>query len=156
MAVPVSRGRPYLNFNFLVDLGMGNAGGTDTSFQAGFQECSVIGTEVTVAEYRNGNARYNNVMKITGINKSQDLTLKRGCGASVHLYKWLDQIRTGDQLARRTVTIHLQSEDHKSVMSWKLKEARPTKINFGSFNAKGTDVLMEELVLAYEQLELDL
>ncbi len=47
----VLRERPYVQFNFLVDLGTGNSDG----FDAGFQEVSGIGMEVTVAEYRNGN-----------------------------------------------------------------------------------------------------
>ena len=47
----VLRDRPYVQFNFLVDLGTGNTDGPE----AGFQECSNIGMEVTVAEYRNGN-----------------------------------------------------------------------------------------------------
>ena len=68
------RDRPYVQFNFLVDLGTGNTNGPD----AGFQEVSGIGMEVTVAEYRNGNHKENSVMKITGMNKSTDVTMKRG------------------------------------------------------------------------------
>ena len=70
----VLRDRPYVQFNFLVDLGTGNTDGPE----AGFQEVSGIGMEVTVSEYRTGNARENSVMKITGMNKSTDVTLKRG------------------------------------------------------------------------------
>jgi phage tail-like protein len=91
----VLRERPYVQFNFLVDLGDGNTEGPD----AGFQECSNIGMEVTVAEYRNGNDRENAVHKITGLNKSSDITLKRGIICSLSLYKWLDAIRNGDQNA---------------------------------------------------------
>ena len=58
----VLRERPYVQFNFLVDLGTGNTDGPE----AGFQEVSGIGMEVTVSEYRTGNARENSVMKITG------------------------------------------------------------------------------------------
>jgi phage tail-like protein len=50
----------------------------------------------------------------------------------------------------------LQSEDHSAaVMTWKLMRARITKSTFGPFNAKGTDVAMEEMVLAYERLEME-
>lgn len=145
------RDRPYVQFNFLVDLGDGV---TDTPV-AGFQECSGIGMEVTVAEYRNGNAKLNNVMKITGMNKSTDITLKRGVIGSLNLYQWLDDIRLGNQNARRTVNIHLQNEDHtKNVMTWTLLEARMIKWTCGPFNAKGTDVAIEEMVVAYETLKV--
>lgn len=150
MAVP--RDRPYVQFNFLVDLGSGTTDGVE----AGFQECSGIGMEVTVSEYRNGNEKENSVRKITGLNKSSDVTLKRGIIGSLNLYEWLDQTRNGDQNASRTVTIHLQNEDHTAtVQSWKLLRARIIKHTSGPMNAKGTDVAMEELVLSYERLEME-
>ena len=146
------RPRPYVQFNFLVDLGDGVTEGPE----AGFQELSGIGMEVTVSEYRNGNAKENSVMKITGMNKATDVTMKRGVIGSRNLYLWLDQIRNGDQSAKRTVTIHLQTEDHTAVVqTWKLMRACITKHTSGPFNAKGTDVAMEELVLAYERLEME-
>jgi phage tail-like protein len=149
MAVP--RDRPYVQFNFLVNLGTNVTAGP----QAGFQECSNIGMEVTVAEYRAGNMPENAVQKITGLNKATDVTLKRGVIGSLDLYSWLDQIRNGDQTALRTVTIQLQSEDHTQVVqTWKLLRARITKHVSGPLNAKGTDVAMEELTVAYERLEM--
>lgn len=148
----VLRDRPYVQFNFLIDLGTGSTDGPE----AGFQECSGIGMEVTVSEYRNGNEKENSVRKITGLNKSTDVTLKRGVIGSLNLYQWLNQIRNGDQSALRTVTIHLQNEDHTAIVqTWKLLRARITKHTSGPLNAKGTDVAMEELVLAYERLEME-
>jgi phage tail-like protein len=146
------RERPYVQFNFLIDLGTGNTNGAD----AGFQELSGIGMEVTVSEYRNGNHKENSVMKITGMNKSTDVTMKRGVIGSLTLYNWLNQIRNGDQNALRTVTVQLQNESHTDVvMTWKLLRARIIKHTSGPMNAKGTDVAMEELVLAYERLEME-
>ena len=82
--------------------------------------------------------------------------MKRGVIGSLNLYQWLDQIRNGDQAALRTVTVQLQSEDHASVVqTWKLLRARIIKHTSGPFNALGTDVAMEEMVLAYERLEIE-
>src|SRR5436190_22647685 len=126
------RDRPYVQFNFLVDLGTGNTNGPE----AGFQEISGIGMEVTVSEYRTGNHKENSVMKITGMNKSTDVTMKRGVIGSLNLYQWLNDIRNGNQAALRTVTIQLQSEDHASVVAtWKLMRARMTKLTSGPLNA---------------------
>ena len=146
------RDRPYVQFNFLVDLGDGNTDGP----QAGFQECSNIGMEVNVAEYRSGNEKENSVRKITGLNKATDVTLKRGVIGSLNLYQWLNDIRNGNQNALRNVVIHLQNEDHTAVViTWKLMRARIIKHVSGPMNAKGTDVAMEELTLAYERLEME-
>ena len=69
--------RPYVQFNFWVTIP-----GLDSPNEpaAGFQECSDIGTEVTIVEYRNGNDAFNNVRKIVGMNRlaqSQRLAEKR-------------------------------------------------------------------------------
>jgi phage tail-like protein len=148
----VLRATPYVQFNFLVDLGTGNTDGPE----AGFQEVSGLGMGVTVSEYRNGNEKENSVRKVTGMNKVTDVTLKRGVIGSLNLYQWLNQIRNGDQGAARTVVIQLQNEDHSAVVAtWKLLRARITKHTSGPLNAKGTDVAMEEMTLAYERLEME-
>jgi hypothetical protein len=49
----------------------------------------------------------------------------------------------------------LQNEDHTAVVQeWRLLRARIIKHTSGPLNAKGTDVAMEELVVAYERLEM--
>jgi len=142
----VLRENPYGEFNFLVDLGTGATDGPE----AGFQEVSGLGQEVEVIEYRNGNDKVNSVRKLTGLTKVPDVTLKRGIIGSLALYQWL---KDG---SARTVRIELQNEDRSAtVMSWTLVRARPVKHVSGPFNAKGCDVAMEELTLAYERLEIE-
>jgi phage tail-like protein len=148
----VRRERPYTDFNFLVDLGDGVTDGPE----AGFQEVSGIGMEVAVIEYRNGNAKENSVMKLTGLNKATDVTLKRGMFGSLQLYEWLNQIRNGDESAYRNVRISLQNEERTdTVQTWKLQRARIIKHVSGPLHARGNQVAMEELVLAFERLEME-
>jgi phage tail-like protein len=150
--VAVLRDRPYVQFNFLVNLGDGVTDGPE----AGFQEMSNVGMEVTVSEYRNGNDKENGVRKIVGLNKAADVTMKRGVIGSLNLYSWLDEIRNGNQNAFRNVVIQLQNEEHTEVVqTWKLMRARIIKHISGPFNAKGTDVAMEELTVSYERLEME-
>lgn len=147
----ILRDRPYVQFNFLVDLGDGSEGS-----QAGFSEISGLGMEVQVIEYRTGNSKENQVMKIPGLTKTHDVTLKRGIIGSLNLYRWLDQVRNGDVNAMRTVTIQLQNEDHTEVVqTWKLLRARIIKHTSGPLNARGHDVAMEEMVLSVERLEME-
>ena len=148
----VQRERPYAQFNFLVDLGTGATDGP----QAGFQECSEIGMSVDVIEYRNGNEKENNVRKLSGLARCPDVTLKRGIIGSLDLYQWLNDIRNGNQAALRNVTVQLQNEDHTAVVQeWKLLRARVSKHTSGPFNARCSDVALEELTLAFERLELE-
>ncbi len=144
-------GIPYSQFNFQITLG---DEGPERP-QAGFQEISGLGLEVTVAEYRAGNSRDNAPIKVTGTSKVPDVTLKRGVMGYLDLYQWLDEVRNGSQDQRRTVRIDLMSEDRATVaMSWKLSNARPIKYTAPSFNGKGTDIAIEELVLAAERIEI--
>jgi phage tail-like protein len=146
------RDRPYMQFNFLVNLG----GGTDPgSVQGGFQEVTGLSTELAQQDYRVGNSPHNNVIKLTGLNKAADVTFKRGIINPSVLFQWLDEVREGNPQARRTITVELQSEDHRTVARWTLNEARPLKYTLGALNAKGNDAAMEEFVIAYERLKVE-
>jgi phage tail-like protein len=151
----VHRDNPYGAFNFRVTADrFGDAG----TVRAGFQEISGLGIEVTMAEYRNGNDPENHVRKISGISKVTDITLKRGLIGDADFFSWIKDVRDGVQTGvLTTVTIELMAEDHSGpVMTWKAKNARMTKYTGPTLNAKGgTDVAMEEVVLACESLDIE-
>jgi phage tail-like protein len=148
----VMRERPYTQFNFLVDLGTGDTSSVD----AGFQEVTGLDSSVDVIEYRTGNSKENSPIKLTGLNRVSDVTLKRGVIGSLTLYDWFDEVRNGSQNALRTVRISLQSEDRTDVvMTWKLLRARIVRHVTGPLDAAGGDVAVEQMVLAYERLELE-
>lgn len=151
----VQRDNPYGSFNFLVDLGTGDT----SSVRAGFQEVTGLNVEITVAEYRNGNEKVNHVRKVSGMYKVGDITLKRGLIGATDLFEWVTQTRNGDQAARRSITIQLLDETGNPgnpVMTWRLTNARPIRYNAPAFNAKtGTDLAIEELVLACEDLTVE-
>jgi phage tail-like protein len=145
--------RPYSQFNFRVHI---DGGPNEEDLKAGFQEVSGLGMEITVAEYRGGNYKDNTTKKITGTYKVPDVTLKRGViGDPATLFGWIHQVRNGSQTQLRNVTIKLMTEDRESVaQEWTLTNARPTKYTGPSLTGKGTDVAMEELVLACERIDV--
>lgn len=148
----VVRDIPYARFNFLVDLGSGKSEGP----AAGFAEVSGLGLQLELIEYRTGNARQLEPMKIPGLARVGDVTLRRGLIGSLELYTWIDQIRNGDAGALRTVRIQLLSEDHATVVqTWILQRARIVRHSSGPLNALGGDVAMEEMVLAFERLAIE-
>lgn len=144
------RDTPYSAFNFLVELD-----GQGKEVKAGFSEVSGLNAEVTVAEYRAGNAKVNYVNKIPGIHKAGDVTLKRGVIGEQNLYEWLQQCREGKYpQAKRNLVINLLSEDREGpVVTWKLMGAMPIKWTGPTLTAKGGgDVAIEELVLSVEMV----
>jgi phage tail-like protein len=143
---------PYSQFNFRVSWDNSD----DQTVEFGFQEVSGLGLEITVAEYRAGNHSENSPLKVNTTNKVPDVTLKRGVIGAVDLYSWLDKVREGADDQRKTVTIRLMAEDRETeAVRWKLVNAWPMKYTGPSFNGKGTDLAVEELVLASERLELE-
>ncbi|HET6229642.1 MAG TPA: phage tail protein [Longimicrobiaceae bacterium] len=144
---------PYGAFNFLVNLN-GDVGPDEPL--GGFSDVSGLGTEITVAEYRNGNDAENHVRKVPGVHKVADVTLKRGIVSSADLWAWIDNVRKNGINAQRTVTITLRDETGTDVQSWTLRNVIPLKYTGPTLAAKGGgDVAMEELVLSAEALELD-
>lgn len=148
------RDRPYSQFNFKVKIGNDNGDGVN----AGFQEVAGLGTEVHVAEYRAGNYSDNSPLKVNGSYKVPDVTLKRGViGELATLHEWLKAVRDGGNGSDvlKQVTIVLMAEDRVTeVQTWTLTNARPMKYTGPSLTGKGTDVAIEELVLASEHIEV--
>jgi phage tail-like protein len=143
---------PYGAFNFLVNL---NGPLGEDQPLGGFSDVSGLGTEITIAEYRNGNDRENHVHKVPGLHKVSDVTLKRGVINSADLWAWITKTRTEGFAARRTVEITLLDEARNAVQHWKLGNAVPMKYTGPTLAGKGGgDVAMEELVLAAESLEV--
>ena len=140
-----NRTTPYGAFNYLVNFDGGEVFG-------GFSDVSGIGTEVTVAEYRNGNDKENHVRKVAGIHKVSDVTLKRGILNSKTLFDWISQTRTQGPAAQRNVTITLLDEAHTPVQTWVLRGVIPMKYTGPTLSGKATDVAIAELVLACEDI----
>ncbi len=145
--------RPYSQFNFTAE-----ADG-DFEFKAGFQEISGLGIEVTVAEYRAGNSPLKAPRKVNTTFKVPDVTLKRGVVGANELYSWMKRVRDGEQEDTfTTLTIKLLNEagdETDPVVTWELLEARPIKYTGASLNGKGTDVAIEELVFACEDIKIN-
>ncbi len=143
-----NRTTPYGAFNYLVNFDGGVVFG-------GFSDVSGIGTEVTVAEYRNGNDKENHVRKVAGIHKVSDVTLKRGILNSKTLFDWISQTRTQGPAAQRNVTITLLDEAHTPVQTWVLRGVIPMKYTGPTLAGKGGgDVAMEEIALSAEAMEI--
>ena len=144
-----NRDTPYGAFNYVVTFDGGEVFG-------GFSDVSGLGTELTVAEYRNGNDPENHVRKVPGVHKVSDVTLKRGIINSTDLWLWVNDVQiNGPNGKREVVTITLRDEAGNDVQRWSLKKVIPLKYTGPTLAAKGGgDVAMEELVLSAEGLEI--
>lgn len=135
---------PYKNFRFRVEI--------DGLPQAGFSECSGLGSQVEVIEYREGSDPAM-VRKLPGLVKYPNVTLKRGVTASKELYAWHHAVVQG-KIQRRACSIILLDESGADTVRWILSEAWPSKWEGPGLNAKGSEVAIETLTLTCEGIEL--
>jgi phage tail-like protein len=143
----MARDIPYGGFNFIVKFDGAEAMG-------GFSDVSGLGTEFTMAEYRNGNEAENHVRKVPMIHKASDVTLKRGLINSEDLRKWINDTRSLGPVAKKVVVITLRDESGTDIQKWQLRGVLPMKYTGPTLAAKGgSDVAMEELVLSAEELD---
>ncbi|MEF8795510.1 MAG: phage tail protein [Salinivenus sp.] len=147
------RTRPYSQFNFRVKIG-GNSG-EDVS--AGFQEVSGLGVEQTATEYRNGNEKENRPRKINTTYSVPDVTLSRGVIKASNLWDWMNKVQNGKQAeSLEDVVIELRDESGENVaVSWQLTNARPLSYSGPTLSGTGTEVAVEELVLACEDIDME-
>ena len=142
----IQRDNPYPNFNFVVDIGLGDA--------IGFSEVDLPAGEIEVIEYREGNEVAPRARKLPGLTKYSNVTLKRGVTGNLELFEWWQAIVDG-QLLRRKVVITLLDEQRQPVQRWVLRDAWPAKLDYSTLNALANEVVIETLELAHEGFEIE-
>lgn len=134
---------PLSKFHFSVEWG-----GT----KIGFTEVSGLDLETEIIEYRHGASPEYSKIKMPGMQKFSNITLKRGTFKSDNEYfKWYNTINL-NKVERRDLTISLLNEEHEPVVTWKVKNAWPLKIQSTDLKGDGNEVAIESMELAHEGL----
>lgn len=119
-----------------------------------FQEAHGLDTEAEVIEYRAGNEKTFSTIKMPGIRKFGNVTLKKGVVANDGaLYDWYESIEM-NVIKRSTVTISLLDQSGAPSMAWTLTHAWPTKISGIDLKGDGNEIAIEVLELAHEGLAI--
>jgi phage tail-like protein len=134
---------PYKGYRFLVEI--------DGIQQAAFAECSGLGSEIEVVEYRDG-GEGSPVRKVPGRVRYPDIVLKWGVTDSRELYNWHLQLINGT-LVRKNGAIILLDDQGQPKVRLNFSDAWPSKWEGPRLIARGTDVAIESLTLTCERLE---
>ncbi|MCB0563225.1 MAG: phage tail protein [Phaeodactylibacter sp.] len=136
---------PLPKFHFQVEWG-----GT----QIGFTEVSGLDVETEVIEYRNGASPEYHKVKMPGMQKFSNITLKRGTFASDNeFFDWWNMVQL-NTIERRDITISLLNESHEPVVVWKVKNAWPTKVQPTDLKSDGNEAAIETMELVHEGLTI--
>lgn len=120
----------------------------------GFTEISGLDVETEVIEYRDGALLEYTKMKIPGMQKYSNVTMKRGVFKSDNEYfNWWNTVSL-NTIQRRDVTVSLLNEAHEPVMVWKIKNAWPTKIASTDLKSDGNEIAIESIELAHDGLSI--
>jgi phage tail-like protein len=120
-----------------------------------FQEVSGLDVEAQPIEYRHGNSPSFSVIKMPGLKKYSDITMKKGVFKGDNkFWDWFNEIKM-NTIARKPVTISLLDEEGKPTMIWKLQNAFPTKITGTDLKSQGNEAAIETIVIAHEGLVIE-
>lgn len=129
----------------------------DAQNTSSFSEVTGLILEAEAIEYRGGADTSLSVRKLPGLKKAGNVTMKRGIAPAVAgngLFEWYATIRAGT-VQRRDVTISLLNEERSPVMTWKVREAWPVKLEGPSLNSTGNEIAIESVEFACESVELE-
>jgi phage tail-like protein len=145
MAQPGVQPVYFRAFQFVVEI--------DGISNAHFQEVGGIDATTDVIEYREGGDILG-ARKFPGQTKHSNLTLKRGYTSDTQLFNWYSDVMTGrTEKIRKNISIVQLDMAGQEVLRWNLFQAFPAKYTAPSFNAKGNDMAIETLEVAYERIE---
>nr|WP_294860566.1 phage tail protein [uncultured Fluviicola sp.] len=119
-----------------------------------FQEVSGLDIEAQIIEYRHGNSKEFSTIKMPGIKKTGNVTLKKGVFVKDNgFWDWFNKIKM-NTIERQTVVISLLDEAGKPTMVWTLNNAWPTKISGTDMKSDGNEVAVETLEIAHDGLSI--
>ncbi len=135
---------PLPSFSFQVTWG--------TQTKIPFQEVSGLDTETQILEYRHSNSPAYSTIKMPGIKKFGNVTMKRGIFVKDNsFWAWYSQI-TMNTIKRIGVVVQLLDEKSNPTMTWTLTNAWPTKISSPTMKSDGNEVAIQTIEIAHEGL----
>ena len=131
---------PHGRFRYKVEI--------DGLAAGGFSEVTGFNASIDVIEYREGDM-VTTPMKLPGLKKYGNITLKQGLADSMVLYDWIVEGING-AVQRKTITITLLDEEESPAASWQVINAWPVKYSAPDFNATSSEVAIESIEIAHE------
>lgn len=117
-----------------------------------FQEVSGLDTETQVIEYRHSNSPAFSTIKMPGIKKFGNVTMKKGIFVKDNAFwAWYSQI-TMNTIKRIGVVVQLLDEKGAPTMTWTLTNAWPTKITAPTMKSDGNEVAIQTIEISHEGL----
>ncbi|MEL6125754.1 MAG: phage tail protein [Pseudomonadota bacterium] len=123
--------------------------------EVAFQEVAGLDMENEPIEYRAGNSPTFSKVKMPGMQKYSNVTMKKGVFVKDNgFFDWYKDIKM-NIIKRKAITISLLDEGHNPTMVWKLQNAFPVKIQGTDLKAEGNEVAVESIEIAHEGMSIE-
>ena len=120
-----------------------------------FQEVTGLDAQSEEIKYRVGNSKVYSVVKMPGLIKYSNVTMKKGIFTGDNkFWDWFKKIKM-NTIERTDVTISLLDESDTPTVTWKLKNAWPTKVTGTDLKAEGNEVAIESIEIVHEGFEVE-
>ncbi|GEL68295.1 MULTISPECIES: phage tail protein [Myxococcus] len=137
---------------------LSGSGGGDAPVDGAFSECSGLEATMEPRVIQVGGHNLGAVQRAGPVTFGT-VVLKRGISEGERLLRWFARVTSGDYGYRCTVRIRLKAPSEngelRTVLTYKLDRALPVKFKAADFNARATEVGIEELHLVHEGLTLE-
>ena len=120
-----------------------------------FTEITGMDQQVEVIEYRHSDSKDFSKIKMPGMRKFSNITLKRGKFEGDFDYNtWLDSIANDRTGSRRDIVVRLMNEKHEPVAVWKAARCFPVKVTAPDLKSDANEVAIETMEIAHEGFTL--
>ena len=135
---------PFRGFKFRVQI--------EGISKAGFREVSGLDASTDAVDYREGDG--DSILKLAGLKKFSNITLKRGITDDKDLWKWRTMVMDGKiKDARKDGQIILLDDEGNEAAEWTFTAGWPTKWTGPTFNATANEVAIDTIEIAHEGLK---
>lgn len=148
----IKQNYPLPSYNYRVDIG-----GTSIAFS----QASGLSLAFELHTYKESPTDSGKagpvVMRMPAQQSDVKLTLKKGLvkGKSLPaLYAWISTVQA-NQIEKRDLQIHLCNESGNPVITWKIMNAFPTKLDAPTFDSASNDAAIESMELVADTLLIE-
>ncbi len=117
-----------------------------------FSELRGLSTEVEVTDYMSAGDKGAAYKRVAG-RQAPKLTLKRAHTKSEELWAWHEAVVRGDPMAQRNVTLAMQDAEGRTVASYYLESAFPSKIEVGTQKVGSSETLTETVTVVGQHIQ---
>ncbi|MGD1841159.1 MAG: phage tail protein [Thermonemataceae bacterium] len=106
-------------------------------------------------DYRPGSDPELKKLKIPGLKSYEPITIKKAVfKTDSRFYDWYKDVQSGDDNARKSITIELLDEQHDPIITWTVINAFPSGFTGPDLSSTANEIAFESVELVHEGFDM--